>query len=55
MLVLRYYEGLSDSEIAEHLGISAGTVRSQASRALGKLCAGWRLSDAAIVPAQGRA
>lgn len=55
VLVLRYYEGLSDSEIAGHLGISTGTVRSQASRALGKLRAGWQLSDDAIVPAQGRA
>ncbi|WP_188194214.1 SigE family RNA polymerase sigma factor [Nonomuraea sp. SYSU D8015] len=37
VLVLRYYEGLSDEEIAAALGISRGTVRSQASRALGKL------------------
>ena len=37
VLVLRYYEGLSDEEIAAALKISRGTVRSQASRALGKL------------------
>ncbi|NRQ33358.1 SigE family RNA polymerase sigma factor [Nonomuraea sp. NN258] len=37
VLVLRYYEQLSDAEIADVLGISRGTVRSQASRALGKL------------------
>lgn len=37
VLVLRYYEDRSDVEIAEMLGISAGTVRSQASRALDKL------------------
>ncbi|MEW9548983.1 SigE family RNA polymerase sigma factor [Nonomuraea sp. NPDC050783] len=37
VLVLRYYEGLSDEEIAAALRISRGTVRSQASRALGKL------------------
>lgn len=37
VLVLRYYEQLSDAEIAEVLGVSRGTVRSQASRALDKL------------------
>ncbi|MBA2891629.1 SigE family RNA polymerase sigma factor [Nonomuraea soli] len=37
VLVLRYYEDRSDEEIAEMLGISRGTVRSQASRALDKL------------------
>ena len=42
VLVLRYYESLSDQEIAEVLGISRGTVRSQASRALDKLRATWR-------------
>ena len=34
VLVLRYYEGLSDSEIAEVLGCQPGTVRGYASRAL---------------------
>lgn len=37
VVVLRYYEGLSESEIADALGISAGTVKSQASRALAAL------------------
>jgi RNA polymerase sigma-70 factor (sigma-E family) len=37
VLVLRYYEDLPDAEIAAILGISTGTVRSQASRALDKL------------------
>ncbi|MEV4098084.1 SigE family RNA polymerase sigma factor [Streptosporangium saharense] len=37
VLVLRYYEDLPDQEIADLLGISRGTVRSQASRALDKL------------------
>jgi RNA polymerase sigma-70 factor (sigma-E family) len=37
VLVLRFYEHLSDDEIATVLGVSSGTVRSQASRALGKL------------------
>jgi RNA polymerase sigma-70 factor (sigma-E family) len=42
VLVLRYYEGLTDAEIAGVLGCSAGTVRGYASRALSTL----RLHDA---------
>ncbi len=34
VIVLRYYEGLSEAEIADTLDISPGTVKSQASRAL---------------------
>lgn len=37
VLVLRYYEHRDDDEIATLLGISRGTVRSQAARALAKL------------------
>ncbi|QGQ18248.1 SigE family RNA polymerase sigma factor [Cellulomonas sp. JZ18] len=37
VLVLRYYEGLSDPEIATVLGTSSATVRSHASRALAAL------------------
>lgn len=37
VLVLRYYEQLSEAEIAQALGVSAGTVKSQASRALAVL------------------
>jgi RNA polymerase sigma-70 factor (sigma-E family) len=37
VLVLRYYEGLSDSEIAELLDCSLGNVRSLASRAIARL------------------
>jgi RNA polymerase sigma-70 factor (sigma-E family) len=37
VLVLRYYEGLDDVEIAAVLGTSAATVRSHASRALAAL------------------
>ncbi|HEY0640890.1 MAG TPA: SigE family RNA polymerase sigma factor [Pseudonocardiaceae bacterium] len=37
VLVLRYYAGLSDQEIAAELGCAAGTVRGYASRALATL------------------
>jgi RNA polymerase sigma-70 factor (sigma-E family) len=37
VLVLRYYEGMSEAEIADALNISRGTVKSHASRALGSL------------------
>lgn len=37
VLVLRYWEGLSDAEVAKELGRSVGTVKSQASRGLQRL------------------
>ena len=37
VVVLRYWSGLSEAEIASTLGISRGAVKSQASRALDKL------------------
>ncbi|WP_141999787.1 SigE family RNA polymerase sigma factor [Amycolatopsis cihanbeyliensis] len=37
VIVLRYYEELSEAEIAESLGVSQGTVKSQASKAIASL------------------
>ncbi|MCP9945411.1 SigE family RNA polymerase sigma factor [Streptomyces somaliensis] len=37
MVVLRYYEDLSETQTAAVLGVSVGTVKSAVSRALGKL------------------
>lgn len=37
VLVLRYFEDLPDAEIADQMGISTATVRSQAARAMDSL------------------
>jgi RNA polymerase sigma-70 factor (sigma-E family) len=37
VIVLRYYEGLSEAEIAKTLRVSTGTVKSQASKAMATL------------------
>jgi RNA polymerase sigma-70 factor (sigma-E family) len=37
VIALRYYEDLTEAQTAELLGVSAGTVKSQASRAMAKL------------------
>jgi RNA polymerase sigma-70 factor (sigma-E family) len=50
VLVLRYWEDLSDAQAAAILGCSASTVRSQAARALAKL----RRSPALADPEPGR-
>ena len=45
VVVLRYFEGLSEAEIAESLGCSRGTVKSTAHRALKTLKAALTASD----------
>jgi RNA polymerase sigma factor (sigma-70 family) len=45
VLVLRYWGQLSESEIAAQLGISAGTVKSRASRAMESLRSSGLLAD----------
>jgi RNA polymerase sigma factor (sigma-70 family) len=37
VLVLRYFEDLTEEQIATTLGVRAGTVKSQASKALARL------------------
>lgn len=37
VVVLRYYEDLSEADTAEILGVSAGTVKTQASRGLARM------------------
>jgi len=50
VIVLRYFEDLSEAEIADALDCSVGTVKSQASRALAKL-----RMDTTLVPEGARA
>jgi DNA-directed RNA polymerase specialized sigma24 family protein len=45
VLVLRYFEDLSEEQTAEALGCSVGTVKSQASRGLARLRATGGLRD----------
>jgi RNA polymerase sigma-70 factor (sigma-E family) len=44
IVVLRYHEDMSEAQVADALGVSVGTVKSQASRALAKM-----RDDAALV------
>jgi RNA polymerase sigma-70 factor (sigma-E family) len=45
VVVLRYYEDLSEAEVADLLGITVGTVKSQAARALARLRTSPRLQS----------
>jgi RNA polymerase sigma-70 factor (sigma-E family) len=45
VVVLRYVEDMTDAQVGALLGCSAGTVRSQAARALAKLRASERLAE----------
>jgi RNA polymerase sigma-70 factor (sigma-E family) len=51
VVVLRYHQDLSEAQVAELLGISAGTVKSQAARALASLRAQGTLTAYGADPA----
>ena len=53
VLVLRYWEGLPDREIAGLLGFSEGTVRNHLSAAIGKTGATTRAEAARIAQERG--
>jgi RNA polymerase sigma-70 factor (sigma-E family) len=50
VVVLRYYEDLSEAVVANLLGCSVGTVKSQASKALAKLRAHVPLDETVLYP-----
>jgi RNA polymerase sigma-70 factor (sigma-E family) len=54
VVLLRYWEDLSDAQAAALLGCSASTVRSQAARALAKLRASGALAEASAGDAAPR-
>ncbi len=53
VIVLRYYEDLSEEQIARTLGCSRGTVKSQASAALTNLRRAGALTDPTDEPREG--
>ncbi|HSF27075.1 MAG TPA: SigE family RNA polymerase sigma factor [Actinomycetes bacterium] len=53
VVVLRYYEDLSETEIAQTLGCTPGTVKSQAHRALASLRNALQAADAPVVEPSG--
>jgi len=55
VIVLRYYEELSESEIAAVMGTTTGTVKSQASRALRRLADVITTADLTEARTHGRA
>lgn len=49
VVVLRYWDGLTETQAATVLGCSVGTVKSQASRALAKLRTSAQLQDRSVI------
>jgi RNA polymerase sigma-70 factor (sigma-E family) len=54
VLVLRYHQDMSEHQIAQLLGVSPGTVKSQAAKALARLRADGALDDYRSEPAGGK-
>lgn len=55
VLVLRYWEDLPEAQIAQALGCSIGTVKSQASRGIARLRAVLQVSSVGSFPSDGQA
>jgi len=54
VLVLRYWEGLSEAEAAELMGVSVGTVKSQTHRAVKALRTSLELREESVAKPAGR-